>query len=89
MAAAHGARGHASVSDHTHQQGPERGRTAAVRTTDADTKQEKQTTARGPPTPNPGRKRGVEGREAVEAVEAVVEARELLGRCLHCHHTGY
>ena len=35
----------------------------AVRTTDADTKQERQKPARGPPTPNLGRKGGVEGRD--------------------------
>ena len=63
-----GARGHTSEfprskpSQTTHKQGPKRGSTAA-RTADADTKQWRQKTAGGPPTPNPGRKAGVEGRD--------------------------
>ena len=65
-AAGNGARGHASEfprfkqSQTTHKQGPKRGRTA-VSTVDADGKQERHKTARGPPTPNPGRKGRVGG----------------------------
>ena len=78
-------RGHASEfprskqSQTTHKQGSKRGRTA-VRTADADTKQERQKTVRGPPTPNPGRKGG--------SGPAVEEDRELPVQCLHSHsHT--
>ena len=62
------ATGHASEfprskqSQTTHKQGPNRGRTA-VWTADADTKQERQKTAREPPIPNTGRKGRVEGRD--------------------------
>ena len=68
VTAGNGARGHASEfprseeSQTTHRQGPKRGRTA-VRNVDADTEQERQQPAREPPTPNPGRKGGVEGRD--------------------------
>ena len=51
--------------------GPKQGRTAE-RTADANTKQRKQKTARGPPTPRSGRKGEVEGGRL-----AVEEAREL------------
>ena len=49
-------------SQTTHKQGPKRGCTA-VRTADADTKQEREKTARGFRTPNPGRKGKVEGQD--------------------------
>ena len=68
VAAGNRARGHASEfsrpkqSQVTHKPGPKRGWTA-VKTADADTKQKRQKTARGPPTPNAGRKGRVEGRD--------------------------
>ena len=51
-----------TLSQTNHKKRPQRGSTA-VRTADAASKLRRRDTARGPPTPKPGRKGGVEGRD--------------------------